>query len=111
MYEIGCKERDIILLGMDNNGETREREVSDEDVNEEEKEEKVEGERNLSKILGKWRFRKTNGNGKRLIEEVQQMAGRLQNLFLACQRKRSGLFMVHFMAESTASMTILFVIN
>ena len=40
VYEIGCKERDIILLGMDNNGETREREVSDEEVNEEEGEEK-----------------------------------------------------------------------
>ena len=67
--EIGCTERDIVLFGIDNNGETGECEVSDEEENEEEKEENEEEERIRSKVLGKWGFGKMNENGKRLIEE------------------------------------------
>jgi len=111
VIEIGCKERDI-FLGIDNNGETGERDVSEDEVNDEEKEVKEEEERNLSRLLGKWGFGKKNENGKRLIEWCAANGWSMASSFFGlCQRKRSGLLMLHFMEGSTESTIILLVIN
>ena len=92
LNEIGCTKRDIVLLGIDNNGGTGESEVSDEEVNEEQKEKKKEEERNRSKVLGKWGFGKRNENGKRLIEECVANGWSIANTFFSLPKKKKWTF-------------------
>ena len=67
MDEIGCKQRDVVLLGVDNNGEIGKREK------EEAKEEEVENDEGIGRengrmCIGDWGVGKSNENGRRLIE-------------------------------------------
>ena len=76
LEEVGCKERDVLLLGIDNNGETGK--------NEEEGETRWVSE----KCMGKWGVGKRNENGRRLVEECGMNGWAIASTFFSKAEKK-----------------------
>ena len=80
LAEVEYKERDVLLLGIDNNGETGKSEEEGED-------------RWVSKeCMGKWRVGKSNENGKRLVEECEVNGWSIASTFFSKAEKKKWTF-------------------
>ena len=84
LEEVGCKERDVLLLGIDNNGETGK--------NEEEGETRWVSE----ECMGKGGVGKRNENGRRLVEECGMNGWAIASTFFSKAEKKKWTFYGNF---------------
>ena len=84
MAEIGRKKRDVVLIGIDNNGETGKREQEELDS------EAEEGE--MKECMGNWGGGKSNENGRRLIEECARNGWSIASTYFNTPERKKWTF-------------------